>query len=60
MSSVDAMEHLSYYPATISGIGLSLLSALDNAISYLYKNKKIEVFPTGFVSLMEKQMRLDH
>jgi len=55
MNSVDAMGRLSYYPATISGIGLSLLSELDDdEISHLYKDKEIEGFPAGFASLMEK------
>ncbi|WP_077341179.1 IclR family transcriptional regulator [Pseudocolwellia agarivorans] len=55
MDSVDAMGRLSYYPATLSGVGLSLLSELDDSeISHLYQGKNIDGFDDNFDSLMEK------
>lgn len=55
MDSVDAMGRLSYYPATLSGVGLSLLSELDDdEISHLYEGKTIEGFNDDFILLVKK------
>ncbi|RYV01501.1 hypothetical protein SOPP22_14045 [Shewanella sp. OPT22] len=55
MDSMDAIGRMSYYPATLSGVGLSLLSQLsDDEIVHLYKGKTIEGFDDCFESLMDK------
>ncbi|MBM7072702.1 helix-turn-helix domain-containing protein [Shewanella sp. 202IG2-18] len=55
MDSMDAIGRMSYYPATLSGVGLSLLSQLsDDEIVHLYKGKTIEGFDDCFASLMDK------
>lgn len=55
MDSIDAMGRLSYYPATLSGVGLSLLSELDDdEIAHLYEGKVIDGFNDDFTLLLAK------
>ncbi len=55
MDSMDAIGRMSYYPATLSGVGLSLLSHLsDDELTHLYDGKSIEGFEDNFELLMIK------
>ncbi|MBE8168823.1 MAG: helix-turn-helix domain-containing protein [Shewanella sp.] len=55
MDSMDAIGRLSYYPATLSGVGLALLAQLgDDELVHLYKDKTIEGFDDDFDLLMTK------
>lgn len=55
MDNLNAIGSLSFYPATESGIGLSLLSELtDEEVEDLYLNKEL----TGFDSLDELKLEL--
>ena len=55
MDSISAIGSLSFYPATDSGIGLSLLSELtDEEVDDLYANKEV----SGFADLTELKAAL--
>lgn len=55
LSSIEALGRLGYFPATASGVGLSLLSQKEkDEVAHLYEGKEIPGFPDGIESLHEK------
>ncbi len=55
LGSMEALGRLGYFPATASGVGISLLSQLDvEDVVHLYHDKDIPGFPDGMDALLEK------
>ena len=55
MKAHEALGRIGYYPATASGVGLSLLSALDDEeICSIYMNKEIPFFDNNIDKLLAK------
>jgi DNA-binding IclR family transcriptional regulator len=55
MDKVEALGRVGLYPATQSGLGISLLAALpDEEILNIYKDKKIPNFPDGIENLLSE------
>ncbi len=54
LGSMEALGRLGYFPATASGVGISLLSHLDTEeVIHLYHDKEIPGFPGGIDALLE-------
>ncbi|MGD8174990.1 IclR family transcriptional regulator [Marinimicrobium sp. ARAG 43.8] len=59
LSSIEALGRLGYFPATASGVGLSLLSQVDDdEVVHLYENKTIPGFPEGIAALQDKLIEI--
>lgn len=53
--SLEALGRLGYFPATASGVGMSLLSELDTEeVIHLYHEQEIPGFPDGIDALLKQ------